>query len=83
VIDANVIISLLAAITVLAGLASRTNTPYPIALVLGGLLMGALPGVPSPALNPDLVLVVFLPPLLYSSGRSPRSPRCAPTPDPS
>jgi NhaP-type Na+/H+ or K+/H+ antiporter len=33
--------------------------------VLGGLAMGLAPGVPSPELNPDLVLVLFLPPLLY------------------
>jgi monovalent cation/hydrogen antiporter len=39
--------------------------PYPILLVLGGLVMGFLPGVPDVTLEPDLVLVVFLPPLLY------------------
>src|SRR3982750_3991053 len=40
--------------------------PYPILLVLGGLLLGFLPGVPDVRLQPELVLVVFLPPLLYS-----------------
>ena len=66
-INANLVIALLAAITLLAGLAARTGTPYPVVLVLGGLVMGLLPGVPSPRLNPDLVLVLFLPPLIYSS----------------
>ena len=66
-IDASLVIALLAAITLLAGLAARTGTPYPVVLVLGGLVMGLAPGIPSPQLNPDLVLVLFLPPLLYSS----------------
>jgi len=66
-ISASLVIALLAAITLLAGLAARTGTPYPVVLVLGGLVMGFAPGVPSPRLNPDLVLVLFLPPLLYSS----------------
>jgi CPA1 family monovalent cation:H+ antiporter len=66
-IDASVVIALLAAITLLAGLAARTGTPYPVVLVVGGLVMGLVPGVPSPRLDPDLVLVLFLPPLLYSS----------------
>ena len=41
--------------------------PYPIVLVLGGLALGGIPGLPDVALDPDLVLVLFLPPLLYSS----------------
>jgi Na+/H+ antiporter len=48
--------------------AQRLSIPYPIVLVLGGIVVGALPGVPNVALNPDLVLVIFLPPLLYSAG---------------
>jgi CPA1 family monovalent cation:H+ antiporter len=67
VISAGLVIALLAAITLLAGLAARTGTPYPVVLVLGGLVMGLVPGIPSPRLNPDLVLVLFLPPLLYAS----------------
>jgi len=41
--------------------------PYPIPLVIGGLLLGVVPGMPDIQLNPDLVLLVFLPPLLYSA----------------
>jgi CPA1 family monovalent cation:H+ antiporter len=48
-------------------LALRLSIPYPIVLVLGGLVVGALPGMPDITLNPDLVLVIFLPPLLYSA----------------
>src|SRR5436190_8535433 len=41
--------------------------PYPILLVLGGLALGFVPGVPELALPPDVVLVAVLPPLLYLS----------------
>jgi CPA1 family monovalent cation:H+ antiporter len=51
----------------LNALANWLNVPYPIPLVLGGLLLGLIPGLPHVQLDPDLVLLVFLPPLLYSS----------------
>ncbi|HEX3294726.1 MAG TPA: cation:proton antiporter, partial [Solirubrobacterales bacterium] len=51
----------------LNALANRLSLPYPIPLVIGGLLLGLIPGIPDITLNPDLVLLVFLPPLLYSS----------------
>ena len=41
--------------------------PYPIPLVIGGLVLGLVPGIPDIQLDPDLVLLVFLPPLLYAS----------------
>jgi CPA1 family monovalent cation:H+ antiporter len=43
------------------------RVPYPILLVLGGLVIGLLPGMPDVELPPDLVLVAFLPPLLYAA----------------
>src|SRR3954452_9805286 len=48
----------------------RLAIPYPVTLVLGGLVIGLVPGLPSPKLDPDLVFFVFLPPLLYSAGVS-------------
>ena len=48
-------------------LARRLNVPYPILLVLGGLALGLLPGMPDVELDPEVVLLVFLPPLLYSA----------------
>ncbi len=52
----------------LAGLLSRrSGVPSPVLLVLGGLAVAALPGMTSFALDPDVVLVVVLPPLLYSA----------------
>ncbi|HWI74819.1 MAG TPA: Na+/H+ antiporter [Baekduia sp.] len=53
-----------------AGLNALSNwlgVPYPIPLVVGGLLLGVIPGLPHVQLDPDLVLLVFLPPLLYSA----------------
>jgi Na+/H+ antiporter len=51
----------------LNALANWLKVPYPVPLVLGGLVLGLVPGIPDVQLNPDLVLLVFLPPLLYSS----------------
>lgn len=50
-----------------AALAKRLRTPYPILLVVAGLLLGFAPAVPRIALNPDVIFFVFLPPLLYSA----------------
>jgi Na+/H+ antiporter len=62
-----VIISLLVAVAFLSALATQLGIPYPILLVVGGLGLGFVPGIPDVRLQPDLVLVVFLPPLLYSA----------------
>ena len=44
------------------------SLPYPILLVVGGLALSLLPGPPTLELPPDLVLMIFLPLLLYSAG---------------
>ena len=62
------LIGLLVAVAALAWLASRLNLAYPIVLVLGGLAIAAVPGLPTFALDPDLVFLLFLPPLLYYAG---------------
>ena len=64
--EVETIVGLLAVVVVLVMLARRLNIPYPIPLVLGGLALGFVPGLPHVAMPPDLVLLVFLPPLLYS-----------------
>src|SRR5271155_2656651 len=60
-----VFLLLLLFVVVFAVLARKLQTPYPIVLVIGGLLLGLVPGIPKVALNPDLVFLVVLPPLLY------------------
>jgi CPA1 family monovalent cation:H+ antiporter len=62
-----IVFGLLLAIAALAVLARLVRVPYPVTLVLGGTAIGFLPGVPSVELDPDLVLLIFLPPLLYGA----------------
>lgn len=50
-----------------AGLSRRFRAPTPVLLVLAGLAATFIPGVPDYTLNPDLILLLFLPPLLYSA----------------
>jgi monovalent cation/hydrogen antiporter len=61
------IVGLLVAVAGLSALAHRIGVPYPIVLVIGGALFGFVPGVPKIHLDPDVVLLVFLPPLLYGA----------------
>ena len=62
-----IVFGLLVATAGLAVVARAVGVPYPIALVLGGAGIGFVPGVPDVQLDPDLVLLIFLPPLLYGS----------------
>jgi monovalent cation/hydrogen antiporter len=62
------LLALMVAVAGLSVLARLVRVPYPILLVLGGLVLGFLPGMPPVELPPELVLVVFLPPLLYWAG---------------
>src|SRR5665213_2103586 len=48
-------------------LARKLGTPYPIVMVIGGLLLSFVPGIPNFRLDPDLVFLVVLPPLLYAA----------------
>src|SRR6185436_17889905 len=61
------IILLLIAVLALAAIARKLVIPYPILLVIGGLLLGFIPGVPTLRLDPDIVFLVFLPPILWSA----------------
>jgi Na+/H+ antiporter len=59
------LIGLFVAVAGLSTLARVLGIPYPILLVLGGLVLAVIPGLPEVELEPDLVLVIFLPPLLF------------------
>ena len=61
------IAGLLVAVAGLSVLARRLSVPYPIVLVIGGALFGFIPGLPEVRLDPEVVLVVFLPPLVYGA----------------
>lgn len=62
------IMALLFAVVLFTALARRLRLPYPSLLALGGLAMALIPGLPRPQLAPDIVLLVFLPPLLFGAG---------------
>jgi monovalent cation/hydrogen antiporter len=62
-----VFLLLLVFVAMFGGLARRLKVPYPILLVIAGLLVSFLPGMPRIGLDPNLVFLVFLPPLLYSA----------------
>ena len=62
-----IVFGLLLAVAGLAVLARLVGVPYPITLVVGGAVIGFLPGVPTVELDPDVVLLIFLPPLLYGA----------------
>jgi len=62
-----VFLLLLLFVVIFATLASKLQTPYPIVLVVAGLLLGFIPGIPSIPLDPDIIFLVVLPPLLYSA----------------
>ena len=51
----------------LGWLARRFKFPYPIALVVGGALLGMVPKLPQFPFDPQLILVVVLPPILYQA----------------
>ena len=60
--------ALLVAVALLVSLARRLGLPYPIVLVVGGLALGALPGLPEVELEPDVVFLIFVPPLVHAAG---------------
>ncbi|MGH2551421.1 MAG: cation:proton antiporter, partial [Thermomicrobiales bacterium] len=63
--EVETILWLLVAVVVLATLSQRVSIPYPIILVIGGVVIGAVDFLPSVELEPDIVFLVFLPPALF------------------
>jgi Na+/H+ antiporter len=60
-------IALVIAILLLVMLAQKIKIAYPIILVVGGLLLSLIPGLPVVNINPELIFIIFLPPLLYEA----------------
>jgi Na+/H+ antiporter len=61
------LLTVLATVVALLIVANWIRVPYPILMVIGGLGLALIPGVPDVELDPDLVLLIILPPLLYSA----------------
>lgn len=62
-----IVTGLLGVTTLLAVVARRLRISYPILLVIAGLFIGWIPGLPPVILSPDVVFLIFLPPLLYAA----------------
>ncbi|MCE7060033.1 Na+/H+ antiporter [Dyadobacter sp. CY343] len=60
-------ISLILIILFLVMLAQRIKVSYPIVLVLGGLALSFIPGTPTVEIDPELIFLIFLPPLLFEA----------------
>ena len=67
--DLGLVLALLAVIAFLAAIGRRMAVPDPIVFALGGLGLAFVPGLPRLALPPSLVLVVFLPPLIFAAAQ--------------
>ena len=61
------VLVLLAATAAISVLAERLVVPAPVLLVLGGTILAFVPQLPRPALSPEVVFLIFIPPLLYWS----------------
>ncbi len=64
------LVVLLCATVAAAILAKRINVPYPIAFVVGGILLAFVPNMPEPHIDPQLIFLLVLPPLLHAGGWS-------------
>lgn len=62
-----VVFGLLLAMALLVALAEKLKIPYPILLVIGGLAIGFVPGLPKIELEPEIVFVLFLPPIIQQA----------------
>src|SRR5438309_10111069 len=64
---AELVIGGLMAVGVLSSVAARFDIPHAVVLVLGGLALGFVPGTPTIRLEPDVIFLIFLPPLIYAA----------------
>jgi monovalent cation/hydrogen antiporter len=62
---AQLLLALLIAVAALVTIARRVGIAYPIFLMIGGLVLGIVPGVPRVHVDPDVIFLTVLPPLLY------------------
>src|ERR1044071_4460730 len=65
--NVTIVVVLLFGIAFLGILSRRFKFPFPIILVLSGLVISLVPGLPAITLNPEIVFLIFLPPLLYAA----------------
>lgn len=66
-VEFKIVIFIMAILISLTAVANKRKLPFPILLLIAGLIIGFMPGLPSLALDPDVVFVIILPPLLYDA----------------
>ena len=64
------LLAMIAAVVLLEMWAAKLKIAYPILLVLAGLVISFIPGLPKVRINPDLIFFIFLPPLLFEASWS-------------
>ncbi|MEP6673786.1 MAG: Na+/H+ antiporter [Ferruginibacter sp.] len=62
-----IVVFIMAILISLTALLNKTKLPYPVLLVVAGLIIGVIPALPDLALDPEIVFIIFLPPLLYDA----------------
>ncbi|MGZ8508878.1 MAG: Na+/H+ antiporter [Chitinophagaceae bacterium] len=62
-----IIVFIMTILIILTAIANKRKLPYPVLLVAAGLIIGFVPQLPNLALDPDIIFVVLLPPLLYDA----------------
>ena len=63
----SVVLVILAVMIGLSAVADKVKLPYPVLLITAGIGIGFIPAIPDIELNPEIVFLVFLPPLLYDA----------------
>ena len=62
-----IVVFILAILIGIMAIANKRKLPFPVLLVCAGLFIGFVPGLPNLALDPDVVFLIMLPPLLYDA----------------
>jgi Na+/H+ antiporter len=63
----SIVLFILAVMIGLSAMADKFRLPYPILLIIAGMIVGFIPSLPDVELNPEIVFLIFLPPLLYDA----------------
>ena len=63
----SIVLIILSIVICLSAIANKIRVPYPVLLVVAGIAVGFIPALPDIELNPDIVFLIFLPPLLYEA----------------
>lgn len=63
----SIVLIILSIVICLSAIANKIRVPYPVLLVVAGIAIGFIPALPDIEINPDIIFLIFLPPLLYEA----------------